>query len=387
MTNNHSQDYSWEALYDAVQNNDLDKICFLLSKRLATSQDLALATYCAARKGYVLAAKTLIKEGADLNHEFGEGTALTQATDEEQTEMVKFLIEAGADTSIPKYGEVSPPLMIAAEKGNLEMVELLIEAGADVNQIAMSTGDFALASAAAAGHVEVFNYLAPLTSSELRKEAEAILTIGIRTKELEENADSIVIELSNSVIDKNLLGIKEIIKKGVDVNHFDEVGNTALCSAAFGGNLEIVRVLLEAGADPNLTPEPEPDEDDSNPPLWFANSAEVTKLLIDAGADINFQNSSGDTILIMTARRWGALKKMKVLLENGADINIKNNEGKTALMYAAKNKDNLDKVKLLIENGADINTKDNDDNTALSLAREVGNTKIAKLLVEAGAKD
>ena len=352
MTNNHSQDYSWEALYNAVQNNDLDKICFLLSKRLAASQDLALATYFAARQGYVSAVEILIKEGADINREFGEGTALTQATDEEQTEMVKFLLEAGADISIPKYGEVSPPLMIAAEKGNLEMVKLLIEAGADVNQIAMSTGDFALASAAAGGHVEVFNYLAPLTNPELRKEAEEIFPVGIHAKELEENADPLVKELSDLVFDKNLEGIKEIIEQGVDVNGLDEIGNTALCSAASGGDLEIVRVLLEAGADRNLAPEPDPDEDDSDPPLWFANSAEVTKLLIDAGANINFQSSSGDTILIITARRWGAFKKMKVLLENGADINA----------------------------------KDNDGNTALGLAREVGNTKIAKLLVEAGAK-
>ena len=387
MTNNYSQDYSWIALSNAVQNNNLDKICFLLSKRLATAQDLALATYSAAQKSYIQAAKMLIEEGADINREFGGGTALTQATDEEQTEMVKFLLKAGADTSIPKYGEVSPPLMIAAEKGNLEIVKLLIEAGADVNQIAMSTGDFALASAAAAGHVDVFNYLAPLTNSKLRKEAEEILPIGIHTKELEEKADPLVKELSDLVFDKNLEGIKEIIKKGADVNGLDEIGNTALCSAAFGGDLEIVRALLEAGADPNLAPEPEPNEDESNTPLWFANSADITKLLIDAGADINFQSSSGDTILIMTARRWGALKKMKVLLENGADISIKNNEGKTALMCAAKDKDNLKKVKLLIKFGADINAKDNNGNTAITLAKEAGNTEIIKLLTEADTKD
>ncbi|MEL7406476.1 MAG: ankyrin repeat domain-containing protein, partial [Cyanobacteria bacterium J06558_2] len=250
-----------------------------------------------------------------------------------------------------------------------------------------STGDFALASAAGGGHVDVFNYLAPLTNSELRKEAEEVLPFGIHTKELEENADPLVKELSDLVFDKNLKEIKEIIKKGVDVNGFDEIGNRALCLAVAVGDLEIVRVLLEAGADPNLTPEPELDEDESNPPLWFANSAEITKLLIDAGADINFQFSNGDTILIVTAERWGASKKTKVLLENGADINIKNNEGKTALICAAQDKDNLEDVKLLIKFGADINIKDHDGNTALSLAKEAGNHKIIQLLEEADAND
>lgn len=375
-------------LLNAIKANELNKIKSLLSKKDFSYRELSTTLFSASSSfNMVKVVEMLINAGADVNYECNLGTPLTEALEEENWEIAKLLLKAGADTSIPKYGEVSPPLMIAAEKGNLEMVKLLIEVGANVNQIAMSNGDFALASAAAAGHVDVFNYLAPLTNSKLRKEAEEILPIGIHTKELEEKADPLVKELSDLVFDKNLEGIKEIIKKGADVNGLDEIGNTALCSAAFGGDLEIVRALLEAGADPNLAPEPEPNEDESNTPLWFANSADITKLLIDAGADINFQNYSGDTILMMTARRWGALKKMKVLLENSADINIKDNEGKTALMYAVKDKDNLGKVKLLIEFGADINTKDNDGNTALNIAREAGNIEIANLLVEAGAKD
>lgn len=374
-------------LLNCIEDNKIDEIKEILSRTDVSQQALNYALFTACYRNNIKAVAMLIKAGANVNYECNLGTPLTEALEEENFEIAKFLLKAGADTSIPKYGEVSPPLMIAAEKGNLEMVKLLLEAGADVNQIAMSTGDFALASAAAGGHVDVFNYLAPLTNSGLRKEAEEILPIGIHTKELEENADPLVKELSDLVFDKNLEGIKEIIKKGVDVNGLDEIGNTALCSAAFGGNLEIVRALLEAGADPNLAPEPEPDEDESDPPLWFGNSAEITKLLIDAGADINFQSSSGDTILIMTARRWGGLEKMKILLENGANINIKDNDGNTALMYAAEDKDNLDKVKLLIKSGADINTQDNNGNTALSIAKEAGNTEIIKLLVEAGAEE
>ena len=370
-----------------IEDNKIDEITKRLSKADVSQKSLNCALFSACYRNNLKAVEILLEAGANVNYECNLGTPLTEALEEENFEIAKILLEAGAVPSFPVYSEVSLPLMIAAEKGNLAMVKLLINFEADANQIHQSTGSFALASAAGVGHKNVFDYLAPLTNSELRKEAEEILPIGIRTKELEENADPLVKELSDFVFDKNLEGIKGIIKKGVDVNGLDEIGNTALCLAVSGGDPEIVRALLEAGADPNLTPEPEPDEDESKPPLSLGNNADITKLLIDAGANTNFQNSSGDTILIMTAYRWGAFENMKVLLENGADINIKNNEGETALMYAAKDKDNLDKVKLLIKSGVDLNIQDNDGNTALSIAREAGNTEIIELLLEAGAKE
>jgi len=357
---------------------ELDKTREILFGTNTNQQTLNNALFSACYRNNVKAAEVLIKAGSNINFECNLGTPLTEALEEENFEIAKILLEAGAIPSIPTYSEVSLPLMIAAEKGNLEMVKLLLKAGADINQIHRSTGSFALACAA--GHKDIFDYLYPLTDSELQQEALDILPEAIRQKELEKNATPLVRELSDVVFDKNLDGVKKIIQKGVEVNGLDEVGNTALCSAAFGGNLEIVRILLESKADPNLC-----SDGERTPPLWSAVSGEIAKILIDYGANVNFQDSNGKTDLMITASGWGRLEKFKVLLEAGADTNHVDREGKTALMYACEYKYNLDKVKLLIKFAADINTQDNNRNTALSIAKERKNTKIVNLLIEAGA--
>lgn len=175
--------YTRKTLYHAVENNDLDTISSLLAMKCATPQELGFALTYASMNNYPRTVQMLIDAGADLNYVSGLGTPLTQAIYEENLEIVRILLESGADTSVPEYGEVFPPLTIAAGKGNLEIVQLLVEAGADINQIAQSSGAFALDSAAGGGYEDVFNYLAPLTNPELREEAEKILPLGISETE------------------------------------------------------------------------------------------------------------------------------------------------------------------------------------------------------------
>ena len=61
---------------------------------------------------------------------------------------------------------------------------------------------------------------------------------------------------------------------------------------------------------------------------------EIVKYLLENGADINAKDNYGTTAL-MKASSNGQLEIVQFLIENGADINIKNNEGKTALDVAA----------------------------------------------------
>lgn len=68
------------------------------------------------------------------------------------------------------------PLMYAAYEGEFETVKLIVEAGADVNLRGSEPDDFALNLAAYAGNREVFEYLAPLTSPDLRAIAEKTLS-------------------------------------------------------------------------------------------------------------------------------------------------------------------------------------------------------------------
>lgn len=184
MKQKNIQNNAWSALRRATINNDLDKIASILSKESIAQDYLARALWIASESGYFQAVQLLIQAGTCLNDTLGDGsTALTEAIYAGRTEVVRVLLSAGADTSIPVCGEVPPPLMLAARVGNLEIVKLLVEAGADVNQIAQSSGTYALAEAAGEGYEDIFNYLAPLTNPELREEAEKILPLGIRERE------------------------------------------------------------------------------------------------------------------------------------------------------------------------------------------------------------
>jgi hypothetical protein len=112
-------------------------------------------------------------------------------------------------------------------------------------------------------------------------------------------------------------------------------GRNPLHAAAFSGNLEVVRILIEYDpADINAR-----DESGSTPLLWASGGhnfkdGSVLRLLLEHGADINVQNRLGWTPLHLASIN-GALEVVRLLLEHGADVEVKGNDGKTALQEAA----------------------------------------------------
>ncbi|MDP6718196.1 MAG: ankyrin repeat domain-containing protein [Pirellulaceae bacterium] len=78
-------------------------------------------------------------------------------------------------------------------------------------------------------------------------------------------------------------------------------GSTPLIDAAFRGNLEIVKLLLDRGAKVNAT------NRDGNTPLIaaaFMCRTEVVRLLLDQGASVNHKNELGETVLEILSRPW-----------------------------------------------------------------------------------
>lgn len=109
---------------------------------------------------------------------------------------------------------------------------------------------------------------------------------------------------------------------------------------------------------------------------------EVVKALLERGANINAQDTYGYSAL-MNAVKMGKIDIIKLLIDKGADLNIQNDDGDTALILASYFGDSADIVRLLLDNGADPYIKNTKGQTALDKAQENGDLKIINLLKSA----
>lgn len=119
-----------------------------------------------------------------------------------------------------------------------------------------------------------------------------------------------------------------------ELNIQGNYGNTALMKASREGKFEIVKELLDAGADIALK------NADGNTALWlacFSENSSIVEILIDAGIEIDTLNINGVTPL-MYAASSGKENMVTLLLNAGADVSIKNPDDFTALDLAASAK-------------------------------------------------
>ncbi|MBZ5624572.1 MAG: ankyrin repeat domain-containing protein [Acidobacteriia bacterium] len=120
---------------------------------------------------------------------------------------------------------------------------------------------------------------------------------------------------------------------------------TALLCAVRAKHSDIVAMLLEHGADPNLR-----GQDGTTPLLAAGGSLSIIQALVTAGADVNARHDSGETALYIAAFNSEAVE---YLLECGADVNAQSHAtGRTPLMRAAIS-GNAEAVRLLLRHGAD----------------------------------
>ena len=167
--------------------------------------------------------------------------------------------------------------------------------------------------------------------------------------------------------------IRERVLEDSDyVHERDYLGDTPLIAAIPFGNLELVRFLLEHGADPNV------EVDDGYTCLLTAiesdanESTRIVAELIRAGADIHGTGTSGYTPLHMAAAR-GQAEKARLLIDAGADVDRRKeiDASETPLMEAAYC-GQPSTVRLLLDHGADPSMRDTIHNqTPLEMAKTV----------------
>ncbi len=181
--------------------------------------------------------------------------------------------------------------------------------------------------------------------------------------------------------------VKILIQAGADVNKTREDGMSALSMATMKGHINVAELLLATNA--NIQ---QADNQGITPLIMAAicGHGEILSLLINAHADIHKPVTSGDSALILAVEH-GHLHIVDILINAGADVNYATESGITPLLMASIN-NKIQIAELLLKKGAkkSINavyqgTKVPNKMNSLYAAAANGHSKIILLLLEAGA--
>lgn len=324
----------------------------------------------ASRTGIADAVQVLLDNGADVNatENWGRTTPLMWAVAENHARVVRMLIEHGADIEarsvyIPpgtgrgfegtlprerREEEVGPvvyasgeltPLLIAARDGHFDSLKVLVEAGADIDAIT-ADGKNGMGLAIFNGNYEIASYLVDKGSNVNQADAQRFTplfwAVERRNMETAPNFPWIVTE-------DPLPLIRKLLEKGADPNHIVNntpnarmrggspriVFATAIMRAAFSSDLELVKLLLEYGADPHIKSSDNETTLSAAAGLgWvhgfhkdrsLADRLEIIRILVELGADVNWQDNYGISPL-MVAGNLGDVPIIQYLLDNGADL-------------------------------------------------------------------
>lgn len=175
--------------------------------------------------------------------------------------------------------------------------------------------------------------------------------------------------------------VKALLEITSDVNTKDTNGSTPISIAAQNGYDAVVKLLLLAGADPNIG-------NKDGPPLSKAiekgHETVVKLLLATPGINVDARGRFGNTPLLIAAQD-GDATVIELLLAAGAKPNVRNRDGHTPLLYAImKRREGV--VKLLLTAGADPELRNKRGITPLLCAAYAKSRPIMELLLTAGAK-
>jgi ankyrin repeat protein len=254
----------------------------------ANARDSEAALIGAINQGDTAAVVALIKAGIDVNAKDSLGrTPLTWAGQWGRAEIIDVLVRAGADPNV-KDQLGWTPITLAFDDYHFDAVQALIKAGADRSQV----------------------------PKDLNAKDRAGFT-----------------PLAEALRRNDMSSVGALFQLGLDPNSRQESGRTILESAASGGNVELVRTLIEKGADVNASEKAE-DRQGWTPLLLAAQAGhdDVVEALIKAGADANRAGPGGWNAL-MQASYFGHLDIARILIPV-TDVHYRAKSGITALMLA-----------------------------------------------------
>ena len=359
------------------------------------------ALHYAAWQGHLPAVRLLIAAGADVSvlESGGWGwSALMYATNRDDPELVKQLVDSGADVLCRGLNQVTP-LHQARSTGVARL--LLNKGGRDLYRGANVDGnppvwtlypsapqDLALFLVEfGTGIIPPFTFHYTLLHKAAKAGHDQVVAALLKAqKKLVLDRDIINNETALHAAARNTSGAKcakILIDAGVDIHAATKWQKaTALHLAASNPQgEECARILIDAGVDVSAVSK----GGDTALHLISAGSGgrEVTKMLLKASTSrLNSRNFYGCTALHSAATRCNEVM-VEQLLQAGADVSVQDNDGANALFRTVGN-ENV--VKQLIKAGIDVNHQSNNGTTALHWKAWSEKEEIVELLLQSGAK-
>ena len=353
--------------------------------------------------------KLLLEVGANADSPNPEGqTALMSVARTGNLDAAKLLLDHGATVDAKEKWGGQTALMWASARRHPEMMQLLVAKGADVN--ARSIDRDYQRHVTAEGRPKSLDSggFTPLLYAA-RENCGGCVDVLLRNHaDIDLPDPDGVSPLLVAIMNANWDLAKQLVDAGADVNQWDMYGETPLITAVDlrnrvdGGRasidplnktrgLQMVTLLLDHGADPDLQLLFKPANVRGGVytrgataliRAAFNGDAQVVKLLLQHGADATIMTADRQTpihaVLAGRAPEAQAIELMKVLHDAGADVNVvalvnhpEEIRGGSALHYAVR-KRYKDAIRLLASWGIDMNAVDQDGLTALDYTQSRG---------------
>ncbi|MCA9432580.1 MAG: ankyrin repeat domain-containing protein, partial [Candidatus Omnitrophica bacterium] len=312
------------ALIKAASRGDLARVKELVDAGVdvnARDMNGKTALISAAAWDRLEIARFLLDSSAEVNARNNCGcTALFSAARWNHPEMVKLLIQAGAEINIKERNGFTP-LHMAIRKCKTDCATLLCEKGAEYTLVPMFEVT-PLSFAAKEGCVDICRFFVEEMGRDVneRNPDKSTPVLSLVMTSTCENCPQ---------VDRKP-ALKYLISRGADCNLADDQGNMPVMGSIYSRDPELTRLLIEGGANPNL-------ESHGVTPLTVATVegfVEMVRVLLDHGADIHHVAKETEPMVTLSAE-LGNDEITRMLIEEGADVNATDETGATCLMFAA----------------------------------------------------